>query len=83
MPDARTFPAAPPKSIVAEPDRPPSLEQIKTSLAANHADVEARLVNKRRQRDRLNDEIRVLVAEEAEARRLLNALQPKTRKAKK
>lgn len=62
----------------------PSLEQIKSQLAQRHARIEANLIAARQQRDRLNADIRILVADEAEARRVLSALEPrKTKKAAK
>lgn len=63
--------------------QPATVAQIKADLAARVESGARALDQARKDRDRLNDKIRVLVAELDEARRILRAFEPrKPRKAK-
>lgn len=81
----------PPTRIIGEPvadgrpaaSPPLSLEQIKAEVRARHQQAVERLVELRKQRDRLNREIAGTIKIEAEARRIARSLEPRTRKAKK
>lgn len=60
---------------------PPSIDQMKQAIRDNRDRLASELASMRRERDRVNARIRKLVAEHAEAERLVKALEP--RKAKK
>jgi len=68
--------------ICAEPDAvPPSIEEMKAAIKANRNRIAFDLAIERKGRDETNRRIKRLVAELAEADRLVRALEP--RKAKK
>lgn len=69
------------KVVAAEDPRPPSIDQMKQAIRDNRDRLAHELASERKNRDRVNARIRKLVADHAEAERLVKALEP--RKAKK
>ncbi len=64
----------------ADAPPPPSLDEMKAAIRERRDRIASDLKARRKERDRLNASIRHLVAELAEAERLVKALEP--RKAK-
>lgn len=76
-------PTAPQDSERSDPPPPPpSLEEIRTQLVDTHRRAKDNLTNLRKNRDRINDQIRKAVAEEAELDRMVKALSPRTKTVK-
>lgn len=64
--------------------KPVTPDQIRSMTADAHRRVVADLIDARKTRDRANERVKALVKEEADLRRVVNAMnrQPRTRKAK-
>jgi hypothetical protein len=62
------------------PPTPPSIDEMKAAIKANHERLVRELGEKRRHRHQLNTSIAGLVAQLREAERLVKALEPKRRK---
>lgn len=69
--------------LTSDPSPPLSLEQIKAEVRQRHQDVVEQLDYQRSRRKEIDAKIRALVVEEQEARRMVKALEPRTRKAPK
>lgn len=65
-------------STVEQP--PLTIDTIRTAVSDQHRRITADLADARKQRDRLHERIRALVAEQAEAARMVRALDPRTTK---
>jgi hypothetical protein len=64
-----------------DPKPPPSIDEMKAAIRANHDRIVRSLTLKRNERSELNADIAELVAELREAERLVKALEPKRRKS--
>lgn len=81
MTDSANPPAVNIVNEAAVDESPPSIDQMKQAIRDSRDRLARELASERKNRDRVNARIRKLVAEHAEAERLVKALEP--RKAKK